>query len=363
MRRYVVGNEIMIPKDDWARLKEAYSQDQLVDGLNRLITRYAIAFPLKSPTLEDALADFQKLKRVRAPALFCRADSPVASRYEYERSLGDLYLDMSNTGNKFSNYFHFDARMNCDSVNSPSPMRVWAVPKFREGVLRALFSLKAEEVSSKTLGQSLALRKYVASQFRPSAALALYNRWARDGDVLDMCSGWGDRLAGFLASKAATYTGFDPNLRLHEGYRAQIACAERNGDAVIHWLPFEKAELADSSFDFAFTSPPYFNIERYSKDEGQSFNYKTLDVWLSKFLFPSVEKTFESLKPNGRMIVNISDVYSGNQINKICDAMNDRLEEVGAREGKHFVYRMAKRVGSKANGSVFGEPCWVWKKR
>ena len=70
MRRYVAGNEIMIPKDDWARLKETYSQDQLVDGLNRLITRYAIAFPLKSPTLEDALADFHKLKRVRAPRSF-----------------------------------------------------------------------------------------------------------------------------------------------------------------------------------------------------------------------------------------------------------------------------------------------------
>lgn len=363
MRRYVEGNEINIPPQDWAHLKERYSQEQLVVGLNNLITKYAIAFPLRAPTREEAMADWAKLREVKAPSLFRRSDSPVTSRYDYERSLGHLYLDMSNAGNKFSNFYHFDARMNCDSVNSPSPMRVWAVPKFREGVLRSLFSLKADEVTSKTLGQSLSLRKYVASQFRPSAALAMYNRWAREGDVLDMCSGWGDRLAGFLASKAGTYTGFDPNLRLHDGYRRQIADTGRNGDAVLHWLPFEKAELRDSSYDFAFTSPPYFNIERYSKDDGQSFNYKTLDVWLSKFLFPAVEKTFESLRDGGRMIVNISDVYSGHQVNRICDAMNERIESVGAAEGKHFVYRMAKRVGSKASGSVFGEPCWVWTKR
>lgn len=363
MRRYVEGNEINIPPKEWERLKERYSQEQLVKGINDLITHFAIAFPLKSPKWEDAMADFERLKLVKAPSLFCVAEAPVTSRYDYARSLGNRYLDMSNAGNKFSNFYHFDARMNCDSVNSPSPMRVWAVPKFREGVLRSLFSLKADGVNSKTLGQSLALRKYVASQFRPSAALALYNRWARDGDVLDMCSGWGDRLAGFLASKAGTYTGFDPNLRLHDGYRKQIAEVGRNGDAVIHWLPFEKSNLVDNSYDLAFTSPPYFNIERYSKDDGQSFNYKTLDLWLSKFLFPLVEKTFDSLKPNGRMIVNISDVYSGHQINHICDAMNDRIESVGASEGKHFVYRMAKRVGSKASGSVFGEPCWVWTKR
>lgn len=363
MRRYVEGNAINIPPADWARLKEKYSQEQLVVGLNNLITKYAIAFPLRAPTFEEAMADFERLKAVRAPTLFCKSDAPVTSRYDYDRSLGNLYLDMTNAGNKFSNFYHFDARMNCDSVNSPSPMRVWAVPKFREGVLRALFSLKADGVNAKTLGQSLSLRKYVASQFRPSAALALYNRWAPDGDVLDMCSGWGDRLAGFLASRARSYVGFDPNLRLHDGYRKQIADTGRNGDAVIHWLPFEKAELASNSIDLAFTSPPYFNIERYSKDDGQSFNYKTLDLWLSKFLFPLVEKTFDSLRDGGRMVVNISDVYSGHQINRICDAMNDRLESVGAAEGKHFVYRMAKRVGSKANGSVFGEPCWVWIKR
>ena len=168
------------------------------------------------------MADLERLRAVKAPSLFCKSETPVSSRYDYERDLGNLYLDMSNVGNKFSNFYHFDARMNCDSINSPSPMRVWAVPKFREGVLRALFSLKADSVNAKSLGQALALRKYVASQFRPSAALALYNRWARDGDVLDMCSGWGDRLAGFLGQRGQIEVRSGPDTDLCKAFEQRL---------------------------------------------------------------------------------------------------------------------------------------------
>lgn len=365
MDRFIHGNCIHIPPEYWRAMQDRYSQDEVVDILNEAITHYAIAFPIARPTEEDRDLDWNALVRLgrTSRSLFRNADSDVSSRYDYTRGMGTRYIEMSNVGNKFANYFHFDARMNCDSQNSPSPMRVWATPKFRAGVLRALFSLKFEHVDMKALAQCLALRKYVASQFRASAALAIYNRWAPEGNVLDMCSGWGDRLAGFLASEASDYTGFDPNLRLHDGYRQQVDYAGANGTARIHWLPFEHSSLPDNHFDLAFTSPPYFNIERYSKDDGQSFNYKTLNDWTSKFLLPLVEKTFESLRTGGRMIVNISDVYSGHKVNQFCDIMNDRLEELGAREGRHFVYRMAKRAGSKANGSVFGEPCWVWIKR
>lgn len=365
MYRFIVGNEIVIPAPQWAALCSKYSQDKIVAAMNAAITECAIAFPLTPPSADERDADYRDLCEFsgRSRSLFKVADTPVTSRYPYVRDMGCRYLDGSNVGSKFANYYHFDARMNCDSQNSPSPMRVWATPKFREGVLRALFSLKFDHVDSRVLAQCLALRKYVASQFRATSALAIYNRWAHQGDVLDMCSGWGDRLAGFLASTACQYTGFDPNLRLHQGYRQQIEYAQANGRARIHWLPFEHSSLPDNQFDLAFTSPPYFNIERYSKDEGQSFNYKTLDNWVQKFLYPLVEKTFESLRPRGRMIINISDVYSGHRVNMFCDAMNDCIAGLGAREGRHFVYRMAKRSGSKAHGSVFGEPCWVWIKR
>lgn len=359
--KFIHDREIFVPEAKFNSLKTKYDQKTLVSELNLAITEHSILFPLKSPTLDQADADFQSLLDLDSRPLLRQCEK-VTSRYENEFKLHNQCVDLCNVGNKASNYFHFDARMNCDSINSPSPMRVWVNPKFRQGVLSALFSLKLKEINPKNLGQCISMRKYVASQFRPSAAKALYDFWAKDGHVLDMCSGWGDRLTGFMASSAQTYTGFDPNLRLHDGYRKQIA-RYTDKKAVIHWSPFEKAELGSNIFDFAFTSPPYFNIERYSKDDGQSYHYKSVDLWLSKFLFPLVEKTFESLRVGGRLVVNISDVYSNHRINLLCDPMNHHLEKLGAKAGKHFIYRMAKRVGSKANGSIFGEPCWVWIKK
>ena len=40
--------------------------------------------------------------------------------------------------------------------------------------------------------------------------------------VLDFSSGWGDRLIGFLASKASTYWGFDPNECVQANYLNMI---------------------------------------------------------------------------------------------------------------------------------------------
>lgn len=359
--KFIFNREIYVPTTQFEKLKAKYNKETIITELNQAITNHSVMFPIRPPTIEEADLDYTELCGLDSSTLLIKADN-VSTRYENKEKMRKLAIDSCNLGNKASNYFHWDARMNCDSINSPSPMRVWAVPKFRASALSALFSLKHTVINEKTLAQCIVLRKYVASQFRPSAAKALYDRYAKDGDVLDMCSGWGDRLTGFLASFAGSYTGYDVNLRLHEGYRQQIKRYGEGRKAVIHWQPSEKADLGSNRFDLAFTSPPYFNIERYSKDDAQSFNYKDCETWTAKFLIPLVEHSFESLKTGGRLIVNISDVYSGHKVNNICDPMNDALINLGAKSGKHFIYRMAKRVGGVSKSGMFGEPCFVWRK-
>jgi hypothetical protein len=360
--KFVVNRELQVPESAFSKIKAKYDKDLIIDALNRTIEDHSIMFPIRPPSLEDADMDFQDLCALDSSKLLIKSES-TSTRYTNKEKMSTLALDSCNVGNKTSNYFHWDARMNCDSINSPSPMRVWAVPKFRRSAISALFSLKLNTIDAKTLAQCIALRKYVASQFRPSAAKSLYDRYAVDGDVLDMCAGWGDRLTGFLASNASSYEGYDTNLRLHEGYRQQIARYGEGKIAKVKWEPVEKADLGSNRFDLAFTSPPYFNIERYSKDDTQSYHYKEVGTWLSKFLIPLVENSFESLKTGGRLIVNISDVYSGHRINNICDPMNDHLKAIGAQAGKHFIYRMAKRVGGVQKSGMFGEPCFVWRKK
>ena len=114
-----------------------------------------------------------------------------------------------------------------------------------------------------------------------------------------------------------------------------------------------------------FTSPPYFDVERYTKDNSQSWKkYKTLNSWLDNFLFKSIEKAWKQLNSNGHMLINISDVYCHHVINKICDPMNDFISKLeNAKYEGALGMRMAKRPNSKAmKDGIFAEPIWIWKK-
>ena len=55
------------------------------------------------------------------------------------------------------------------------------------------------------------------SNFRPTAACALYNHFAENGTVYDMSMGWGGRLLGFIVSKAKKYIGCDPSVCSYNG--------------------------------------------------------------------------------------------------------------------------------------------------
>lgn len=361
----IQDGELSICHKSLTKLVGKYGIDGSVSFISDLIDEFNLPLPIKAPTLEEADLAHQQLLDLRASKLLKAGD--VVTRYPSDHFIiSPRYIDGCNIGNAASNHFHHNARMFCDSVNSPSPMRVWHTPKFRASMLKAIFSLKNSHVDSKVLASCIAMRKYIASQFRPSAAKAIYNKYATGGAVLDMCSGWGDRLEGFLASDAVQYLGFDPNIHLHENYRKQIRRYLQQGQkAEIKYSGFEKADLPDNHFDVAFTSPPYFNIERYSRDDDQSYlRYKECDVWVKKFLIPLVERAYASLRVGGHLCVNISDVYSGHTVNKLCDPMNSYMQKIGAKQGHHFGYRMAKRVGSASDkAGVFVEPVWHWIKK
>ena len=48
------------------------------------------------------------------------------------------------------------------------------------------------------------------------------------------------------------------------------------------------SQFSDKSFDFCFTSPPYFNAEEYSNEEVQSYKkYSTYGEWFDNFLIKS----------------------------------------------------------------------------
>jgi 16S rRNA G966 N2-methylase RsmD len=319
---------------------------------------------LKNINFSETESDFLELKKLDCSKLIKKGC--VFSRYEYKWELGDTYVDFSNIGNKSSNFFHQENRYKCDSINAPSPYRTWNEKKFFFTLLNALWTLKVKEVNDDTLRSCIALRKYIASQFRPSAAKAIYE-YFNAKTVLDFSSGWGDRLTAAMATdNLKSYVGIDPNTNLTLGYAKQIETFNTNKNIRMIMKPAEEALLTlEYSPDLVFTSPPYFIIERYSKDSTQSWQrYKKLNAWLDNFLFPVIEKSWELLQVNGHMVINISDVYCNHTINRICDPMNDFISSLhNSQKCDNLNYRMAKRMNSKSEkDGIFVEPAWVWKK-
>jgi hypothetical protein len=150
---------------------------------------------------------------------------------------------------------------------------------------------------------------HIAYEFPPSLARDLYKKYCQKGArVLDPCHGWGGRVIGFLAANLfGHYDGFDPVVRTHSGWQELVRFLQTGAvDSTVegYCLPFEDAVLEPESYDFAFTSPPYFDTEDYGPDPLNSANrYMTLDDWAAGFVKPLIVNTMAALKQSGRFVL------------------------------------------------------------
>jgi hypothetical protein len=361
----IKNGKIDISEEDWAEFNRTISKDAIKSLLSSAISK--VELPYREITPEEARQDFDNLKNLKAESLIKLGE--FFSRYEYNVRKSTAYIDLCNIGNKSSDFFHQENRWRCDSINAPSPYRTWTIEKFRLTLLNALWTLKFKKVTNKELRAAIGMRKYIASQFRPSAAKSIYAHFGANSEaVLDTSAGWGDRLSAFLASNHLKYYyGTDPNQNLFAGYNKQVEIFGSSDKKVEVFCDCsESHEYPKNTFDLAFTSPPYFIMERYTKEKNQSWvRYKKLDQWLNNFLYPTIKNTENALKSGGKMLINISDVYCNHTVNKICDPMiefcnnNTSFTFCG-----YYGIRMQKRTNSKADKKgVFCEPLFVFEKK
>lgn len=360
------GKELVISEQDWQNLNLLHSQEEIINAMSDCIANNSIIIPTRDLSITDADLSHQELVNLETNSLILQ--DTWFSRYEYKYPKSNIVFKCSKVGNKSSDFFHQDSRFKCDRSGYPSAYRSWNTESFRKTLLKALWSMKYKRVNTNNFRSIIGLRKYIASQFRPSTTKAVLNLFNADS-VLDFSMGWGDRLAGFMASSSSYYFGIDPNTMLVDGYHQQIKRYGGNKKISFRTQCAEESDAYDEceNVDLVFTSPPYFNIERYSKDPTQSYmRYKGIDAWLNGFLFQSIHNAWNKLKPSGHLVINISDVFTRNTIYRICDPMNDYIKTLS---GSDYVgcygYQMMKRPNSGAllgKKGIFAEPMWVWKK-
>jgi hypothetical protein len=173
------------------------------------------------------------------------------------------------------------------------------------------------------------------SNFRPTAAASIYYNYAKDGVVWDMCGGYGGRLLGAYASgKVKKYICTEPCTKTYNGLvKMKNELPDLNNNLFNSKMEVELYKCGAEDFlpkekvDLCFSSPPYFNTERYSEEKTQSFKkYPTKEKWVNLFLKKMLKNCIKSLKANGKILINISNVKSFNNLEEETIRMSNELD-------------------------------------
>ena len=160
--------------------------------------------------------------------------------------------------------------------------------------------------------------------FKPQNARALAEHlcpvlW---GNVYDYSAGYGGRLLGISCSNMSyNYLGIDPNTETikYLNYFNEILDEAVGFKGTI--VQNVSEEYKPNDIDLAFSSPPYFNLEKYSDEETQCMvRYSTLDEWFSGYAEPTIENIYNSLNQDGIFATNIADYKTyGKKEYKVVD--------------------------------------------
>ena len=181
------------------------------------------------------------------------------------------------------------------------------------------------------------------------------------GNVYDYSAGYGGRLLGITTSKLKfNYTGIDPNTETigHLNYLSDLIYDTVGNRGTIVKSVSEEYEPY-GGVDLAFSSPPYFNLEKYCDEPTQCMNrYTTLDEWFEGYVVPTMRNIHKGLNPDGVFATNIADYKSyGNKEYKVVDRWIDTAEKLGFKHTQTVKMMLNTRPGV-GNDKTAGREKW-----
>lgn len=305
-------------------------------------------FPHFKLTDEDILKEFNKVKN-----------------FDYE---GKIHLNGDKTTIKqimhglSLAWLRFPHAYNIKCGNMRTPMEVFNDDTMFKKVIRKRIRL-GDNISDNGIKKMLKIftGTQSVSNFRPTAAKFIYDKFAGDGVVYDMSCGFGGRLVGAMASgKVKHYIGVEPSTETYDGLGKLIYDIDRvispNKDINIYKQGSEEMIPVDpGTVDLCFTSPPYYNCEKYSDEPTQSYiKFPDKESWMDGFLIQTMDNCYELLKDDGTLVVNIADVST------YTNLTDDFLRKMSDKWELKETYKYALS-GLFKNGFKY-EPMFVFKK-
>lgn len=289
--------EIFVNEIHWRNMGET----ELNDFAKKIFDYYRKnGFPYYSTDWEYRQKEFEKLKNFDYNALW---DGDVI-----KQSMHGLGLAWS--------YFPHAFNVRCNNKISP------------------LEAFNNDEIFMKVIHKRLKMGTYISdsgilkmlkiytgvqavSNFRPTAAACIYDRYAKGGKVWDMSGGWGGRLLGAIIAGVETYITTEPSIETYKGL-CNLANDFSFGKTMYYISKSGSEDFITyaNTLDLCFTSPPYFDLEKYADEPTQSYvKYNTKDTWIDGFLKPTFKNCYYALKEGKYMLINIADVKNKHNIN------------------------------------------------
>lgn len=365
---FLVSDQILIDKANIKLLKKQFpdSKKQIIDGITDLVQRRKLSYPYKRfiMTQSDVSDIFHKLKKsklktVHTPFVINRLiGEDIDLTFQGEFNLLILPKDDYYVFGTLTDYFQENVRIKClRNDQSLSSYMYW---NQNAGKVAEVCYDKYQHIDTTNLRHELFNLHYEVGTFRLSVAKQVISQFSGT-NILDPCSGWGDRLIASLASNVKSYTGFDPNKKLFPGYSNICDMFNEKTEVVLNCCPFELSEskLVQDKYDLVFTCPPYFDLEIYdSIDPKQSTNkFPTLDSWVEGFLFPMLELSWRYLIEDGHMVVVINDCRS-HYVKRMIEHINSTFADAKYLGCIGF----AKDISDDTFKYDSPQPIWVWQK-
>ena len=261
--------------------------------------------------------------RLRGFPHYTMSDTQIAKEYgrlarttRHRILLGDE-IQIAMTGVKLANLFH-PQMWSVQVKDAWSPKERFDDDVSLRKLIRHALLIWPERKATNDINLRAMLRTFSrttrVSNFRPTAAKVIYELFSNDGDtVIDFSAGYGGRLLGCLPLRRR-YLGIDPCQQQIRGLstmeatltriaplRAKVEIRMGCAEDVLGSLPLGSASLV-------FSSPPYFDLERYSDDQSQSYvRYPKYTEWLDGFLKRIIGGSHRVLKRKGYLALNVAD--------------------------------------------------------
>jgi len=275
----------------WLEIVGMEQRVVVADAAFRYFRRHG--FPYPSFTTEERSQDFKRL---------CTTNATLE---------GDRIASANDAGLKLFKHYcrhYFDVRSNAlpsmtDAFRDDD--KLMAVIHNRMGIsYKETFNITGNMIRQGLRNSHTA---FAASVFKPSVAKLIYDEFARDGNVLDISAGFGQRMIGAAASlRAESYTGIDL-------WKTTIDALGAMHEAEFPWFPAALHCCGSESFapkkkySLCFSSPPFFDKEVYCDDGAQAYHGRDLRSFVNDWWLPTAGMVHGCLNADGVFVLNMDE--------------------------------------------------------